>query len=716
MTVTKAGTESAVRARESLPALRAELQLMVGAPNADGEPAWMIHDPLLNRFIQLDVAAYETLRHYRDCTTPGELIAHVNAAGRVAIDVRSLDQLLHFIDANRLTADPSRDGWRRLAGIEAAGRRSALSSILHSYLFFRVPLCRPQAFLERTLPFVRPLSSRPALWTFWLAGLLGLYLASRQWNEYLASFQGFFTWEGLLLSVVALALVKAAHELGHAYVATAFGCRVHTMGVAFMMMAPLLYTDVTDSWRLRDRRKRLLIDGAGILVELAIAAIAIFLWAFLPDGPLRGLAFVLSAVSMLSSLAINLNPFMRFDGYYLLSEAIGVDNLQPRAFALGRWQAREVLFGLGEPPPESLPKPLTRMLVVYAWATWIYRLVLFIGIALLVYHYFFKALGIFLFAVEIGYFLVKPAVDEITVWYRNRHRIRRSRRTVLTATACASALLLLLVPWSTRVEIPAVVEGAQLQPLHALRAARITGVHVAHGAEVKAGDPIVTIESPDIEQELGVLRTKLAVARLQHGRRAADSEDRANSLVLESAMNSLAERIEGLERERREMILRAPFDGRVVEMETSIQPGRWINPREQIALVVANQNVVAKGYVSENDLWRIAPGVAAKFIPENTLRPAIDFKVAEIAASGSQAIEIADLASTNMGRIAVNQDAKRRLIPTTAQYMVHLDATSKARPSELRVRGVVLAEGRPESLLARGWRQTLKVLLRESGA
>ncbi|NHW78486.1 site-2 protease family protein, partial [Escherichia coli] len=78
--------------------------------------------------------------------------------------------------------------------------------------------------------------------------------------------------------------VKSLHELGHAFTAARYGLHVPAMGVAFMVLAPILYTDVTDAWRLSSRRQRMAIHAAGVIVELALASIALFAWALLPDG------------------------------------------------------------------------------------------------------------------------------------------------------------------------------------------------------------------------------------------------------------------------------------------------------------------------------------------------------------------------------------------------------------------------------------------------
>ena len=138
---------------------------------------------------------------------------------------------------------------------------------------------------------------------------------------------------------------------------------------------------------------------------------------FLPDGPLRTGVFVLATTSLIMGLLLNLNPFMRFDGYHILSDAVGVPNLQTRAMAVGRWLLREILFGVGAPCPEPGPRSAVLAFAFYAWAIWIYRLVLFLGIALLVYHFAFKALGIVLFLIEIVWFILCPSSRNGRRWW-----------------------------------------------------------------------------------------------------------------------------------------------------------------------------------------------------------------------------------------------------------------------------------------------------------
>ncbi len=142
-------------------------------------------------------------------------------------------------------------------------------------------------------------------------------------------------------------------------------------------------------------------------------------------------------------LMVNLNPLMRFDGYHLLADAWNVPNLQSRSNALARWWLREALFKIGHKPPESSFPPRKRsLLIVYAMLVWIYRFFLFLGIALVVYHMFFKALGIVLFLIEIVWFILLPIAHEIREWSNMRHEIVRTRRSWFTFGAVAICAVL----------------------------------------------------------------------------------------------------------------------------------------------------------------------------------------------------------------------------------------------------------------------------------
>ncbi|WP_051007296.1 biotin/lipoyl-binding protein [Sphingomonas sp. PAMC 26621] len=322
------------------------------------------------------------------------------------------------------------------------------------------------------------------------------------------------------------------------------------------------------------RRQRIAIDCAGVAAELMTAALCTFVWLWLPDGALRSAMFVLATSSWVVSLFINLSPLTLFDSYYVQSDLLGVPNLQPRAFALGRWQLRELLFGLGHAPPEDLPLRLRRFLIGYAWLTWIYRLVLFFGIALLVYHLFFKLAGILLFAIEIGVFIVRPILAELRAWTLLRHDIARSQRRRWTLGMAGLALVAMVLPLDRHVSAPALLAPIDSEPLVAGDAARIDAVRVADGQAVRRGQIIAELSAPALHASQQGSAARIAGLETQLARSSADRIDLSNRAVIERELAAERARLKGASDLAERLVLRAPIDGIVADLRPEIHAGR----------------------------------------------------------------------------------------------------------------------------------------------
>jgi putative peptide zinc metalloprotease protein len=680
----------------ALPMLRQELRIERGAPQVGGAPSWTLFDPVRHMFFQLGRIEFSILSRWANGRMH-EAAAGLRADGldRMEADA-AITRVVDFSLANQLTVGPLADNVGSFARIRSREKRDWWRWLVDHYLFFRVPLVRPAAFLERSLPRVAPLWSPLALWFFAALAAVGLLLVSRQWDAFLASFPYFFSWEGLVAYGLGLSAVKVAHELGHAYTATRFGCRVPSMGVSFLVMMPVLYTDTTGAWRLVSRRKRLMIDCAGVGAELMIASVATFLWTMLPEGTLRSVAFVLATTSWVMSLAINLNPFMRFDGYYVLSDMLGVPNLQPRSFALGRWRLRELLFDVGEPAPEQLPQRMRRIMVAYAWATWVYRLLLFIGIALLVYHLFFKLLGVILFVVEMVVFVARPIVAELREWHARRERISASKRGRWLFYGFAGLILLGFLPLDRHVSAPAVMGPIGAAPIVAGEPARVVRVLVRDGQSVKAGTPLIELAAPEIEADAARSRLRILNLEMQLGRSGADAEDMSARAVLERELAVEHDALAGFDRRRSRLVLRAPIGGVVTDIDRGISPGRWLGGAETIARVVTPRDYDVRAFVSANDVDRIEPGALARFVPDDPVLASRIAKLKEASASAIQYMDQPMLASTQGGPVAVNEDESKSLRPREALYRLRFIATPGAgalRP----VRGTVVIDANRRS-------------------
>lgn len=697
---------------QKLPPLRQELKLLPGPTDADGRPSWTIHDPVRNRFHRISREAYDLLTFWHLGNGKAVADAVEKARGQRPHDA-SIEWLTHFLRTNFLVQQHSKEGIQGLARIAAAGKRNLIRRVLGQYLFFRIPLVRPQKFLDATANVADILTSRAVIATVLLLGLVGLFLVVRQWDAFTATFLHFFTWEGVLWYGLALIFTKILHELGHAYTAVRAGCRVPTMGVAFLVLWPVLYTDTSDSWRLVSRRKRLGIGAAGMSTELLLACLATFLWSFLPDGPVRSAAFLIATVTWVMTLAVNLNPFMRFDGYYLLSDALGVENLQDRAFNQAKWWLREKLFGFKEPPPEVFSRRMGRFLIIYAVATWLYRLVLFAGIALLVYGMFFKVLGVLLFLAEIILLIVMPIWREIKAILKRRGKIRFNRQLIVSIVFIFLLLGWISIPWRTEIDVPAYIVTKNHSVVFAPEAARIKAINVHRGQRIDAGQPLITLSSDELVQEIRKVKLSIQMRAELIRREAAGGQERARIQILRQDMQSDQARLETYNNLQNNLNIRARLSGVVAQLDEQLHVGMYINENQSLMVLADPQQLHAVGYIAENRLNEIQSGDTATFYPDDATRTPVEMVVTTVAAINSTQLDEPYLASTYGGPIAVEQDDNQRLVPVEGIYRVVFEPLEQTPAPGQIIRGVIKLDGEPHSLIADFMRKAYSVLLRE---
>ena len=693
--------------------LRDELILHAGPANRDGSPSWTLEDPLRGLYFRIGWAEMAMLSRWA-MGNAAQIVADVNQTSALTLDDSDVQYFNRFLQANSLTRVSGDEALAQFSRQVEQSRVSIWRKLLKNYLFFRIPLWHPDRFLGATLPWVEPFFSRTFLKLTLLVAVLGLFLAGRQWETFKHTFLHFFTLEGAALAGLTLCFTKILHEFGHAYTCKRFGARVATMGVAFLVMMPVLYTDTSGSWKLTRRRQRMAIGAAGMMTELVLAAWATLAWSFLPDGMLRSAAFMLATTTWIMTLAINLSPLMRFDGYFLLSDGLQMPNLQNRGFAIGRWQMREWLFGLGDAPPEHFPRWLQRTLVGYAFAVWIYRFFLFTGIAILVYHMTFKLLGMLLFAIEIGYFVVMPVVNEVREWSKRRKDYRMNRNMTTTLVVSAVVLLLLMIPWQRGVYAPALLRAEQQSSLYMPVPAMIQRIDVKVGQPVQAGQTLFTLSSDALAHEQKQLERQIATLNWQSTFQVFNKEAAGDHQRVKQEHEAALQRLQVLQRQSEQLTVRAPIDGVVADMTTPLETGEWLGQGEWLAVVTKPTGGLVEAFVSEKDWQRLRTGAKGTFYLQDVSRSSLPLTIVEIASTATRDLNAApELASIYGGDIATLSDAQRKLHPEQAVYRVLLSLPDDYRAQPQVLRGTVVMDGEAQSLLIRGWKVVSAVLIRE---
>ena len=699
----------------ALPRLREELDLLPGPNQPDGQPTWTMHDPVRNQFFRIDWPTLEILQRW-DLDDHEQIAADISANTTLAIDAEDVIQVVQFLVQHQLVQASSADGARKMSEQWHRMQGTPLKWLLHHYLFFRIPLLKPDAWLSRWLPVARWFGARGFLWLTAFAFMAGIAQVARRWDVFSASLVDTFNFEGLVAYGVALIFVKFLHELGHAFTAKHYGCRVPAMGIAFLVMWPVAYTDTNETWRLTNRFQRLRVASAGIMTELVIAVWATFAWGFLPEGGIQSAAFVLATTSWVATLAINASPFMRFDGYFILMDALDMPNLHGRSFALARWKLREWLFGLGDEPSEHFRSGQQAALIAFAWATWLYRLVLFLGIAVLVYHLFIKIVGIFLFVVEIAWFIAKPVASELAVWRELWPRIRqqsRGRRSALLLIVCMSALAL---PWPSRITATALLRPQESLPIYAPAGARVQALPIAHGAITEEGQQILALHVPEMASRERTLVVRMAQQRWQAESSGFDADMRKRWKVAEQTLVTTEAELQGLQAERDQFRPVAPYAGRFYWSDPDLTVGQWVAKKEPLGVLV-KQNTAwrVETWLNEDEVARLEVGQSAVFWPDSAPSQMLKLRVADIDRDAARQLPRRELASVLGGHV-VTREKSGQLVPERAVYRVALEvADMPPAMQELSWRGHLTIHAEWSSPAARYARQVLSVLVRETG-
>lgn len=524
------------------------------------------------------------------------------ACDRLGDNVPSQDEViklmfdLHAADA--LQGDAAPDP-RELEERRLRHRRTRLKQYIGNPLSIRFPLVDPDRALDRVMPYLRPLFGWPGL-LLWLAVVAGATLAAgMHWDELSSDvIDRMFTFENALLVWLIFPVIKLLHELGHAIAIKAGGGEVHEMGVMLLVLIPIPYVDASSATAFRDKKSRMLVGGAGMLVELFIAALAVFIWIHLEPGLSRAIAYDVILIAGITTLLFNGNPLLRFDGYYILADWIESPNLGQRANEYLGYLIRRYLFGVqGEASPAETSAE-RGWLSGYAILSFAYRMLMMVSIAVLVATQFFF-LGVLLALWAVVSMLIVPFVKKVHFLFRSPRIATQRVRAVLVSFALAGALAAVIalvpVPSSTR------AEGVIWAPEQAHVRAGIDGmirrVLVAPDQMVTRGQPLIESYDPELEARTRVLEAQLAEIDARH--QLARVGNRVQTSLLEEQREHVREALRQARRRQDELIIRAPSSGVFVVQDPASLPGRYVQRGELLAHVVDRTAGTVRVVVSE---------------------------------------------------------------------------------------------------------------------
>lgn len=524
------------------------------------------------------------------------------ACVRLGDDVLTQDEMTGLLSqlhrANVLRGDtPTNISELSERGTRESNRKRLMSMI--NPLALRIPLLDPDRFLTAAMPFFRPLFSWAG--ALLLALIIGYaaVLAALNWSELTSNISDrVLATESLLLMLIAYPLIKILHELGHGFAVKRWGEEVHEMGVMFLVFMPVPYVDASSSAAFHDKHKRALVGAAGIIVEAVLASLAMFVWVNAEEGLLRAFAFNVMLIGGISTLLFNGNPLLKFDGYYVFSDAIEIPNLGPRSNRYLGYLVQRYLFGL-----KSLKSPASSgreaaWLFSYSIGSFCYRMVIMTVIVSFVANRFFLV-GVLIATwsvfLMIGLPLIKQVRHLVSSPALNRVRTRAYAVTAGIAVTLATFLIFVPLPYTTVAE--GIVWTQDESTIYAGAEGVVTEVLALPNSRVVAGEELLRLEDPLLDSRVSVLESQ--VRELEYRKDSRDVIDLAEAKIIEQRLEHAMADLELARQRQRDLLVRSTVDGQFIVARAEDLPGRFLHKGEVIGYVARLDEPVIRVVIAE---------------------------------------------------------------------------------------------------------------------
>lgn len=464
----------------------------------------------------------------------------------------------------------------------------------------------PDSFLNRTSVVARLVFSRLGALVWCLTVACALVLLGLHWREIASNVTDrILSAENLALLALIYPVSRFLHEMGHAYAVKRWGGEVHEMGIMFVVLFPLPYVDASWSSSFPLRRSRMLVGAAGILVDMFLAALGLMVWVLAEPGTVQVIAYNVLFICGLSTLLLNGNPLIRFDGYYVLSDWLEIPNLADRSSRFFASFIKRRLFGIQNSNVQEDTSGEKSWLLVYAFFSFFYRIFISFGIIFFIATRFF-VIGIVLAIWAAISILVIPPVMSLRRTMKEISGMKRKHRgfALLVGFACVVLLAaILFLPFPSYTVTEGVVTVPEEGRVYASADGSVVKVLAHSGTRVKKGDPLLYCDSPELQAELRVLVASLN--EVQARLRAVEADDPMQTGSIRDELERVSAKLERAREQAAKMIVRSPADGVFILPAEEDWPGRSVRQGNPVGYVVDFSRTIVSVIADQSDIDKV---------------------------------------------------------------------------------------------------------------
>ena len=573
---------------------------------------YVLYEPFTNQYYRLPQGAYEFISKLSSRKTVGEVWNDLLNSGMENVPSQGevIEMLSQLYQSNMLLYEGVDDGMMLFDRNKKKVQKKVKATLLNIF-FLKVPVFDPEFMLRRLKWLINILLSVP----FALVWLAAIIVAAKYGIENFDTLKdqthGFLSPSNIGWVYVCTVIIKLLHEFGHSAVVKKYGGEVHTVGVMFMLLAPLPYMDASASWSFRKKWHRVFVGAGGMLFEFFIAAVALILWANLGGGILKALAYNVFIICSVSTVLFNINPLMRFDGYYILTDLLDMPNLQQRSVSHLKYLLERYVFRKYD--AENVAESWNERFVYtfYGIASAIYRFFLFAGLVIAISeHYLILSfimgtlLCLTMLVIPFGKFLkyifAGPALAQV-----------RGRAVFTTLFVLASLVgVLFYLPVPDTFTAPGVIEATRYENGIVGESGMVTDVKHISNDYLHVGDTLMVLKNPELDYKIEEKQGEISEANQMYYRALENAPE--NMLPIKIRLNVLNQGLNDLLERQKRLTLVAGMDGVLSAGDIENYVGKYIKKGDSVGLLLDTNSFDFVAVVSQEDVSRLFSGVTHK--------------------------------------------------------------------------------------------------------
>ncbi len=621
-----------------------------------GELWYVLQDHLSGKFQRFTPVAYQAIGLMNGKRTVQEIWDL--ACSRLKADTLTQEEMIRLLSqlhaADALQSDVVPDTLELLNRFEKQ-RFGKWKQNLRSPLFMRFPLLDPEGILTRFQSLVRPFFSLPGFIIWLIVVGTGIFFAGVHWSELTRNITDrILSPTNLVVLWLTFPFLKAFHEFAHGFAVKIKGGEVHEMGIMMLVFTPIPYVDASSASSFREKRDRIIVGGAGLAVEIFIAAIALFAWINMEPGPVRSLTYNIIFIAGVSSVFFNGNPLLRYDAYYVLSDFLEIPNFGTRGNRYFLYLIQRYLLGIKEAEPPLSRKGERFWFIVYTILSFIYRMFVYVAIILFVASKFFFV-GVMFACWGLTNMFILPIYKGLKFLMTSPRLVRNRFRAVLATSLflVMMGVLIVLVP----VPLGTLTEGVIWVPEKSFVRAGADGfvekIIAKPGERVKKGDALIKCSDPLLPAQIRLLEAQKREMEVIYDTHILS--DRVKAEITKEEIRHITARLNDASERAKELMIVSDTDGVFLLPMARDLPSVFVRRGQLLGYVMNRSAITARVIVSQADVdavRRQTLGVSVR-LPEDLSKTLPAVLMREVPAATDELPGLA-LSQEGGGKIAID--------------------------------------------------------------